>query len=69
MEPTEEIIAPEDLQWAREQAAARNTSVAAVLSETIRVRRQHEAIQELLDEVDPPITQAEMDAVRAEWTR
>ena len=61
-------LASDDLEWARQKAAQDDKSLSAVLTEALRRQRQSEARRRLLAELGTDdITQADLDAARAEW--
>lgn len=57
------------LKWARQQAERTNSSISAVVTETIRQARQYEARLNLLKELGAVarVTPKEMENIRAEW--
>ena len=61
-------LAIEDVEWARQKAAADGKSFSAVVTEALRRQRQSEARRRLLAELGTDdITPAELAAIEAEW--
>jgi hypothetical protein len=58
------------LEWANDYAKARGVSLSAVVGEALYLLRQRYNLGRLLEELwpdEPPITEAERQAVRDEW--
>lgn len=61
-------LATDELEWARGKAEQMATSLSAVVSEAIRMQRQHEARLALLEELgSSDISSEDLEAVYAEW--
>jgi hypothetical protein len=63
-------LTTEELEWARARAAESGKSLSSVMSDALHRQRQAWARAKVLAELgDDDITDADLDAVRAEWRR
>jgi hypothetical protein len=63
-------LSREDLRWARAVAKDRKWTLSAVITESLRRRRQAEARAKLLSHLgDGDIAPADVASVRAEWQK